>query len=53
MPDLVALAGWYFEHLGFQFVRRDKYPTLAHFLADASGHVVIELYNTLAASFPD
>jgi catechol 2,3-dioxygenase-like lactoylglutathione lyase family enzyme len=53
VPDPVALAEWYTHHLGFQVVRRGKGPTLAHFLADASGRVVIEVYHNPAASIPD
>jgi uncharacterized glyoxalase superfamily protein PhnB len=39
--------------MGFKVVRRGKGPTLAHFLADESGHVVIEVYNNPAASMPN
>jgi len=53
VPDPVALAAWYTEHMGFQVVRRGKGPTLAHFLADKSGRVIIEVYNNPAASMPD
>ncbi len=53
VPDPVALAAWYVEHLGFKVVRRGKGPALAHFLADSSGRVVIEVYNNPAASIPD
>src|SRR5476649_1113742 len=53
VPDPVALADWYIQHLGFRVVRRGKGPSLAHFLADGSGRVVIEVYNNPAASMPD
>jgi glyoxylase I family protein len=53
VPEPVELAAWYVEHLGFQVVRRGKGPSLAHFLADKSGHVIIEVYNNPAASIPD
>lgn len=49
----VTVADWYTRHLGFQVVRRGKGPSLAHFLADSSGHVIIEVYNNAAASIPD
>ncbi len=51
--DPVALAAWYTEHMGFVVARRGKGPTLAHFLADSSGHVIIEVYNNPAAPIPD
>jgi catechol 2,3-dioxygenase-like lactoylglutathione lyase family enzyme len=53
VPDPVALAEWYTQHMGFQVVRRGKGPSLAHFLADSSGRVVIEVYNNPAATIPD
>jgi catechol 2,3-dioxygenase-like lactoylglutathione lyase family enzyme len=53
VPDPVATAAWYVEHAGFQVVRRGKGPSLAHFLADKSGHVIIEVYNNSAATIPD
>ncbi len=53
VPDPVALAEWWVQHMGFNVVRRGKGPSLAHFLADKSGHVIIEVYNNPAASIPD
>jgi uncharacterized glyoxalase superfamily protein PhnB len=53
VPEPVALAEWYVQHLGFKVVRRGKGPALAHFLADSSGRVVIEVYNNPLASIPD
>jgi glyoxylase I family protein len=53
VPDPIAAAAWYVEHMGFQVVRRGKGPTLAHFLGDKSGHVIIEVYNNPAAAMPD
>ncbi len=53
VKEPVALAKWYAEHLGLKIVRQGKGPALAHFLADDSGRVVIEIYNNPAASIPD
>jgi len=53
VPDPVATAAWYVECMGFKVVRRGKGPSLAHFLGDSSGHVIIEVYNNSAASIPD
>jgi len=53
VPDPVATAEWYIRHMGFQIKRKGNGPSLAHFLADSSGRVVIEVYNNPAASIPD
>ena len=49
----IAVAEWYTQHMGFKVARRGKGPSLAHFLADSSGRVVIEIYNNSEASIPD
>ena len=48
--DPVAVAEWYVKHLGFRIVRRNDDPARTHFLADASGRCVVEIYNNPAAS---
>jgi glyoxylase I family protein len=53
VKDPVALAEWYTQHLGFQVVRKVNGPALTHFLADASGRVIIEIYCNPAASIPE
>ncbi len=53
VKDPVAVAGWYTEHLGFKVVRQGKGPSLAHFLGDEGGRVILEVYNNAAASIPD
>lgn len=56
VADPLTMARWYVEHLGFTVKRRFVEPPYAHFLADDSGTVMLELYgNTEADSlnFPD
>lgn len=52
-PDPVAVAAWYGEHLGFKVVRKIDGPPHTHFLADAAGRVVVEIYHNPAAPLPD
>ena len=51
--DPVSMAAWYVEHLGMRIVRRITTAPFIHFLADASGHVVIEIYNNPVDPVPD
>jgi catechol 2,3-dioxygenase-like lactoylglutathione lyase family enzyme len=44
VADPLALARWYVEHLGLTVVRRGMEPPWGHFLADDSGHVMLEIY---------
>jgi glyoxylase I family protein len=48
-----AMAAWYVEHLGMQIVRRLQAAPHTHFLADAKGRVVIEIYSNAADPIPD
>ena len=51
--DPVAVADWYVKHLGFRIVRRNDDPAKTHFIADASGKCLVEIYNNPAASVLD
>ncbi|MCX5685222.1 MAG: VOC family protein, partial [Planctomycetota bacterium] len=53
VPDPVAAARWYVEHLGLRVARSFGAPAYAFFLADSSGHVMIEIYNNPKAPMPD
>ena len=53
MPDPVAAAKWYVENLGLRIARSFGAPAFTQFLADSSGHVMIEIYNNPAAPMPD
>ena len=51
--DPRAVAAWYVEHLGFQVRRSSGAPGYAHFLADITGSVMIEIYNNPRVRTPD
>jgi glyoxylase I family protein len=44
MPDPVAAAAWYAEHLGFTVVRSSAEPPYAHFLAPPGGGSLLEIF---------
>ena len=44
VDDPVATAAWYCENLNMEIVRRGEGPVFMHFLADATGRLVLELY---------
>lgn len=50
VPDARATAAWYVQHLGLQIARRREDSPYTHFLADASGRVILELYSNPAAT---
>ena len=53
VSEPMAMAAWYVEHLGMRIVRRVPTPPYIHFLADASGRAVIEIYSNAADPVPD
>jgi glyoxylase I family protein len=53
VSDPVAMAAWYVEHLGMRIVRKISAPPHIHFLADAHGRVVIEIYSNAVDPIPD
>ncbi len=53
VADPAALAAWYVEHLGMRVARHAGGPSDIHFLADAAGRAVIEIYCNAADSIPD
>ena len=53
VEDPTAMADWYCAHLGMQVARRGEAPNCMHFLADASGAVVLEIYRSLPDQVPD
>ena len=53
VSDPTAMAAWYVEHLGMQVVRKISAAPYIHFLADASGRAVIELYSNTVDPVPD
>jgi catechol 2,3-dioxygenase-like lactoylglutathione lyase family enzyme len=53
VEDPLAMGRWYVEHLGFKVKRRTVDPPYAHFLADDSGTVMIEIYGNPESAVPD
>jgi glyoxylase I family protein len=53
VPDPVALADWYVEHLGLRVKRSTEGPGYARFLADDRDAVMIEVYNNPRVATPD
>ena len=47
------VAQWYVEHCGMQIKRQSDESPFAHFLADSSDRVMIEIYNNPTAQVPD
>lgn len=53
VSEPAAMAAWYVEHLGMRIVRRIAAAPYMHFIADARGHVVLEIYSNPADPIPD
>ncbi len=53
VTDPLNFARWYVEHLGFTVKRRMVEPPYAHFLADDSGTVMLEVYGNPDAPLLD
>jgi len=51
--DPAAMASWYVEHLGMRIVRQSSVAPYIHFIADAAGRSVIEIYSHPDDPFPD
>jgi len=53
VADPAAMAAWYVKNLGMRIVRQSAVAPYIHFLADAAGRSVIEIYSNAADPFPD
>lgn len=53
VADAAGQARWYAQQLGFKVVRARTDAPHTHFLADASGRVVVEFYSNPKAPLPD
>ena len=53
VKDPVAAAEWYCSHLGMKVLRSGGAPAHARFLADATGRVLLEIYNNPKVKVPD
>lgn len=51
--DPAAVAAWYGANLGFKVLRKMDVAPFTHFLVDAGGRVVVEIYHNPAAAIPD
>ena len=49
----VEVARWYVEHLGMTIVKGSAEGAAAHFIADDSGAVMLEMYNNPKVDTPD
>ena len=48
-----AMGDWYVKHLGFTIKRAAESPVPVRFIADASGKVMLEIYNNPKVPPPD
>lgn len=53
VADARTVAAWYVKHLGFRIARHCDDAPFTHFLADATGRVIVEFYSNPAAPVPD
>lgn len=53
VEDPAAVSGWYCVQLGFSVKRSADAPVPVRFLADASGEVMVEIYNNPKVETPD
>ncbi|MDQ8203935.1 VOC family protein [Pelagicoccus sp. SDUM812003] len=53
VPSPARVADWYVAHCGMRIARRLEEAPFTHFLEDASGRVVWEIYHNDAAPVPD
>ena len=53
VADAAAMAAWYVKNLGMRIVKESSVAPYIHFVADAAGRSVIEMYSNDADPFPD
>jgi glyoxylase I family protein len=53
VSDPIAAADWHVRNLGMRIVRQSGPPHHAHFLADARGRMMLEIYCNPSAPLPD
>jgi glyoxylase I family protein len=53
VQDPIRVMEWYCQNLGFRVARGMQVPPFTHFLVDASGNGMLEIYNNTAARVPD
>ena len=52
VEDPAVAAAWYVEHLGFSIRRAIDGPTVARFIADGGGAVMLEIYHAPSVPVP-
>jgi len=53
VAEPLAVAKWYIENFGMRTVRSGPPPVSAHFLVDAAGQSMVEIYCNTKAPVPD
>jgi glyoxylase I family protein len=53
VADPLAMVRWYVQHLGLTVKRGSSEPPYGHFLADAGGAVLVELYGGSDSQVPN
>jgi|APGre2960657468_1045069.scaffolds.fasta_scaffold04755_5 glyoxylase I family protein len=53
VPDPVAMAAWYVEHMDMKVVIATDSPPFMHFLVDKNEASMLEIYCNTAADIPD
>jgi glyoxylase I family protein len=53
VEDPVSMARWYSHHLGMKLVRKGPPPINMHFISDAGGNMMLEIYNNPSDTVPD
>jgi catechol 2,3-dioxygenase-like lactoylglutathione lyase family enzyme len=53
VSEPAAMGDWYVKHLGFTIKRAADTPVPVRFIADASGKVMLEIYNNPKVPAPD
>ena len=53
VSDPEAMAQWYVQHLGCSIARSGGAPAFIHFLKDATGHSMLEVYRNPRCAVPD
>jgi len=53
VEDPVSMARWYSHHLGMKVVRKGPPPINMHFISDAGGNMMLEIYHNPPDAVPD
>jgi len=53
VEDPAAMAKWYCENLDMKIIRKGEPPVNMHFISDAGGNMMLEIYNNPPDTVPD